>query len=182
MHLKEYNASMGERTPTGDPTVLEESRNKAETCLKEGRTFALGHAMDLKLGLSPAGFELAVSFSASQLLKDDIFGTQKLMRKIHGIPFSGFVEKRFERDLRALELAEDYLGRTRDELVREQLSDRPEEYALTVRQAVQNLFVLERGKNSMSKDQYNEQVGNWGTHWKTQIQQIPQVTYTQQHQ
>lgn len=174
---------MGERTPTGDPTTVhEESRNKAETCLKDGRTFALGHAMDLKLGLSPAGFELAVSFSASQLLRDDIFGTQDMAKKIEGIPFSGFIRRRIERDLRALELAEDYLGRTRNDLVHEQLSDRPEEYALTIRQAVQNLFVLERGKNSMSKDQYNEQVGNWGAHWKAQIQDIPPITYTQQHQ
>jgi len=173
---------MGERTPIGDPTVLEESRDKAKTCLKDGRTFAFGHAMDLKLGLSPAGFELAVSFSASQLLKDDIFGTQEIVTKLHGIPFSGFLRRKFEGNLRALELAEDYLGRTRDDLVRERLSDRPEGYTLTVRQAVQNLFVLERGKNSMSKDQYNEQVGNWGTHWKAQIQDIPPITYTQQHQ
>lgn len=173
---------MGERNPIGDPTVLEQSRDKADTCLKEGRTFALGHAMDLKLGLSPAGFELAVSFSASQLLKDDIFGTQELAKKIQGIPFSGFIRRRFEGDLRTLELAEDYLGRTRQDLVHEQLSDRPEAYTLAIRQAVQNIFVLERGKNSMSKEQYTEQVGNWETHWKAQIQQIPQVTYTQQHQ
>lgn len=173
---------MGERTPIGDPTVFDESRDKAQTCLKDGRTFALGHAMDLKLGLSPAGFELAVLFSASQLLKDDIFGTQEMIGKLSGIPFSGFIRRKLEGNLRALELAEDYLGRTREDLTHEQLSDRPEEYALTVRQAVQNLFVLERGKNSMSKDQYNEQVGNWGTHWKAQIQNIPPVTYTQQHQ
>lgn len=171
---------MGERTPIGDPTILEQSREKADTCLNEGRTFALGHAMDLKLGLSPAGFELAVSFSASQLLRDDTFGTQQMAKKIEGIPFSGFIKRRLERDLRALELAEDHLGRTREDLVREQLSDRPEAYTLAIRQAVQNLFVLERGKNSMTRDQYTDQVGNWGAHWKAQIQNIPQTTPTQQ--
>lgn len=150
---------------------LAQSREKAQSYLSDGRQFALSHAIDLKLGLGPEGFELAVSHCASQLLKDDITSSTVLNNKVPKFKFLAPLKSLTTGNLRTLELAEDYLSRRRDEMIQEHFPDNSGEFPLAVRQAVQGLFVIERSRGAFQDKEYRQAVEAWGAHWRTRISQ-----------
>lgn len=161
---------MGEQVSHSEG-VLAQSREKAQLYLNDGRQFALSHAIDLKLGLGPEGFELAVSHCASQLLKDDITSSTVLNNKVPNFRFLSPLKSMTAGNLRELELAEDYLSRKRDEMIGEHFPDNSGEFPLAIRQAVQGLFAIERSREAFQDKDYQQEVETWGAHWRTRISQ-----------
>lgn len=152
-----------------EPSTLEQSRDKARIYLADGREFALTHTFDHRLALGQPGMDLAISYCASQLMKDDRSKSVEYRDSVARVPFTGFLLRLVEGNIRVIDLAEDFLERERQTHIQTTLSDRPETYPLGIRQAVQNLFAIQRSGMRRYGKEYGQKVQEWGDYWRSQI-------------
>lgn len=168
---------MGERPGPSEVSLLEQSRDKANVYLKDGRLFVFQNALDYRLGLGSHGINLAVSFSASHFLDVDMLAAQKDLKRTNSAIFvPGFLKRHEQEMVRVLDLAGDYLKRERERYVHDLIPNQPEEFTLAVRQAVQSRFLLEDTKNPLDPKGHRLKIDDWGTHWKAQIAKFENPT------
>jgi len=153
--------------------ILPQSREKASLYLKDGRTFVLQHALDHRLGLGPNGLHLAVSFSASHLLRSDLLSLRKDAERIKPLLpiIPGFLKRQVDENLQVHELTRDFLEREREQYIRDCIPNHPDEFVLSLRRAVQDRFMLEENRSPFDSKAHRTQVEAWGNEWKTKINQ-----------